>query len=242
MNTLSETHSRPKSGVEDGERGRDGSAIRVVIADDHALFRSGLRAILEEAADIEVVGEAASGQEAVRIAEELEPDVILMDLTMPGMSGLEATGRIAASGGRSRVLVVTMHAADDHLIAVLQAGGSGYVTKDSADGELHEAVRTVAGGQVFLYPSAARLLLESFRSPRSGAVEHDPVRLLSGREVEVLTRTVAGYTANEIGEQLGISPKTVDTYRQRVMEKLKMHHRSELVQFAVERGLLSTAV
>lgn len=234
--------SEPRKGVADLEPESVAmNPIRVLIADDHALFRSGLRAILDDVADIEVVGEAAAGNDAVRLTEELRPDVVLMDLTMPGMSGLEATRRIVADGGPTRVLVLTMHSADDHLIAVLQAGGSGYVTKDSADDELQEAIRTVAGGHVFLYPSAARLLLDSFRSPRPGTADVDPVQLLSGRELEVLTRTVAGYTAAEIGEQLNISPKTVDTYRQRVMEKLKIHHRSELVQFAVERGLLRSA-
>ena len=213
--------------------------IRVLIADDHTLLRSGLRALLESQPDIAVVGEAANGEEVVAMAEELQPDVILMDLTMPGLGGIEATCRITAAGTGMRVLVLTMHPAEEYLIQVLQAGGSGYVTKDSADHELLDAIRTVASGHVFLYPSAARLLLENFRTQSCVEPEDDPMRLLSAREREVLTRTAEGYTASEIGEQLQISPKTVDTYRQRVMEKLHLHHRSELVQFALRRGLLT---
>ena len=212
------------------------STIRVMLVDDHALVRSGLRALLECEPDFEVVGEASSGEEAVERVAECLPDVVLMDLTMPGMTGLQATRRITAGAVPCRVVVLTMHRAEDYLITVLEAGGSGYLTKDSLDAELVEAVRTVASGHVFLYPSAARLLLESYRTPR---VAQDPVELLSGRELEVLIRTVEGFTASEIGERLQISPKTVDTYRQRTMEKLDLHHRSELVRFALERGLLS---
>lgn len=212
--------------------------IRILLVDDHALLRAGLRALLEETPEIEVLGEAASGEEAVSKVAELRPDVVLMDLTMPGIGGLEATRRIVAMGNGTRVLALTMHAAEEFLIPVLHAGGSGYVTKDSADDELLDAIRTVATGHVFLYPSAARLLLDSYRAPTLVPEADDPVRLLSGREREVLLRTAEGYTASEIGQRLQISPKTVDTYRQRVMEKLQIHHRSELVQFALRRGLL----
>jgi two-component system, NarL family, response regulator NreC len=214
------------------------SRIRVLLVDDHTLLRAGLRALLDAAPEMEVVGEAADGDEAAARVTELEPDVVLMDLSMPGIGGLEATRRITSSGSNTRVLVLTMHRAEEFLIPVLQAGGSGYVTKESADGELLEAIRTVASGHVFLYPSAARLLLENYRGPQENESESDPLEVLSGREREVLLRTAGGFTASEIGEQLQISPKTVDTYRQRVMEKLHLRHRSELVQFALKRGLL----
>lgn len=215
-------------------------AIRVLLADDHVLLRAGLKALLEAADDIRVVAEASTGEEAVAKALELRPDVVLMDLAMPGMGGLEAMQRILASDDRIRVLVLTMQPTEEFLIPVLRAGGSGYVTKDSEDQELYDAIHSVAGGHVFLFPPAARLLLESFRTPKAGA-ESDPLRLLSTREREVLVRTAEGYTASEIGEELKISPKTVDTYRQRVMEKLDLHRRSELVQFAIRRGLLAAA-
>jgi DNA-binding NarL/FixJ family response regulator len=139
-----------------------------------------------------------------------------------------------------RVLILTVHAQEEYLLSVLEAGASGYVTKQSADDELREAIRTVARGQVFLYPSGARMLLQQFRAPADSA-ETDPVKRLSGREREVLRRTAEGFSATEIGESLQISPKTVDTYRQRVMEKLKLSHRSELMRFALREGLLTAA-
>jgi two-component system response regulator NreC len=213
----------------------------VLLTDDHALLRAGVRALLEAEPGLEVVGEAATGAEAVARAAALRPDVVLMDLSLPDLGGLEATARICAQCPATRVLVLTMHAAEDYLMRVLQAGGSGYLTKESPDGELVEAIRTVAAGNVFLAPAAARLLLESFRSPTRGPGGDEPLDLLSPREREVLVRTAEGFTAAEIGEELRISPKTVDTYRQRVMEKLHLHHRSELVHFALRTGLLATA-
>lgn len=211
--------------------------IRVALVDDHALLRAGLKALLETAEDIAVVGEAASGEEALELVAAVRPDVVLMDLTMPGAGGLAATRRVTSEHPGTRVVVLTMHPAEEYLIPVLQSGGSGYITKDSADEELVEAIRTVAGGHVFLYPSAARLLLDSFRAPAAGH-DVDPVDLLSAREREVLRGTAEGYTAQQIGDRLGISPKTVDTYRQRLMEKLHLRHRSELVQFALRSGML----
>lgn len=215
--------------------------IRILLADDHAMLRAGLRALLDVEADLEVVGEAGTGEEAVELAARIEPDVVVMDLSMPGIGGLEATRRIASSAGEGgevgpRVLVLTMHAEEEHLLPVLDAGGSGYVNKRSADEELIEAIRTVARGDVFLYPDAAKLLLQGFRGKPTG--EEDPLTRLSERELEVLGFTAEGYSAAEIGRKLSISPKTVDTYRSRIMEKLGLHHRSELVRFALRQGLL----
>ena len=218
--------------------------IRILLADDHAMLRAGLRALLEAEKDLEVVGEAGTGEEAVEMAERLHPDVVVMDLSMPGIGGLEATRRIAAASAApgegdqqgTRVLVLTMHAEEEHLLPVLDAGGSGYVNKRSADEELIEAIRTVARGDVFLYPDAAKLLLQGFRG--KPADEDDPLTRLSERELEVLGQTAEGFSAAEIGRKLSISPKTVDTYRSRIMEKLGLHHRSELVRFALQQGLL----
>ena len=218
-------------------------AIRILLADDHAMLRTGLRALLEAEVDLEVVGEAGTGEQAVEMAEQLRPDVVVMDLSMPGIGGLEATRRIAsevtpAEGAEpaTRVLVLTMHAEEEHLLPVLDAGGSGYVNKRSADEELIEAIRTVARGDVFLYPDAAKLLLQGFRAKPTD--EEDPLTRLSDRELEVLGFTAEGFSAAEIGKKLSISPKTVDTYRSRIMEKLGLHHRSELVRFALRQGLL----
>lgn len=211
--------------------------ISVVLADDHAMFRAGLAALLRMEDDIEVVGEASDGDEAVNQARRLKPDVVVMDISMPGSGGLEATRRIAALGLDSRVLVLTVHAEEEYLIPVVQAGASGYLTKTSADRELIDALRTVARGQVYLPPRATTLLLREYKK-----MEHDDdardLQALSAREQEVLALTAEGFSSREIGEKLFISPKTVDTYRSRITSKLGLDHRSELVRFALRTGLL----
>lgn len=214
------------------------SEIRVVLADDHVVLRAGLRALLEAEMGIDVVGEASTGDEAVDLARELKPTIVVMDLSMPGSGGLEATRRIVALGLETRVLVLTMHAEEEYLVPVLEAGASGYLTKTAADRSLIEAVRAVARGEVFLPPQATKLLLREYRAASSGEAPADPLRRLSTREQEVLALTAEGYSSKEIGEKLFISPKTVDTYRARIMEKLGLNHRAELVRFALRAGLL----
>lgn len=214
--------------------------IRVLLADDHALLRAGLRALIDAEPDMTVVGEAGDGAEAVRLAERLRPDVVVMDISMPVMDGLEATRRLGEALPATRVLVLTMHAEEQYLLKVLEVGGSGYVLKASADTELMAAIRVVHSGQAYLYPSATRMLLEAYRM---GEQDDDKPRdHLSEREREVLTLTAAGYSNSEIGARLYLSPKTVDTYRQRIMEKLDLHHRAELVRYALDRGLLRPGV
>ena len=210
--------------------------IRIILADDHQVLRAGLKALLESEQDMKVVGEASTGEEAVEKAKFLKPDVVVMDLSMPGMGGLEAT-RAIAEAGIAKVLVLTMHAEEEYLLPVLEAGGSGYVKKTSADMDLTAAIRTVAKDEVFLYPNAARLLLQGFRV-RGDKREDDPLLRLTERERDVLTMTAEGFSSSEIGEKLFISPKTVDTYRSRIMQKLELTHRSELVRFALQAGLL----
>jgi len=212
--------------------------IRILLADDHAMLRAGLKALLDAEDDMRVIGEASNGAEAVDRARALKPDVVVMDLSMPGMNGLEATREIVALGQKTRVLVLTMHTEEEYLLPVLEAGASGYVKKTSADQELAQAIRTVARGEVFLYPSAARLLLEGFKKKQEDR-ENDPLAELSEREREVMALTVQGYSSSEIGEKLFISPKTVDTYRSRIMEKLGLTHRSELIRLAVRTGMLT---
>ena len=205
--------------------------------DDHALVRAGIRVLLDTQPDLQVVGEAATGEEGIRLAAELRPDVVVMDVTMPGCGGLAATRQIAASGTGARVLVLTMHDPAQFLVPVMQAGGSGYVGKETADRDIVAAVRTVASGEVYVPASAARVLVDVCRGPASAA----PASVLSAREREVLGLTATGFNSTEIGERLHISAKTVDTYRQRVMEKLGLHHRSELVRFALRHGMLAAA-
>jgi two-component system response regulator NreC len=211
--------------------------VRILLADDHAVLRAGLRALLDAEPDLRVVGEAATGEEAVEKAQALQPDVVVMDLSMPGVGGLEATRRINALGQKTRVLVLTMHAEEEFLLPVLEAGGSGYVRKTRADEDLTQAIRTVARDEVFLYPSATKILLQGYKAVEAGE-EKSPLDRLSERERDVLALTAEGYSSSEIGEKLFISPKTVDTYRSRIMEKLGLHHRSELVRFALKTGLL----
>ncbi len=210
--------------------------IRILLCDDHLVLRAGLKALLDNEEDFVVVGEASTGEEAIERCAMLKPDVVVMDLSMPGMGGLEATRQIAREG-RSRVLVLTMHAEDEYLLAVLEAGGSGYVRKTSADEDLISAIRTVARDEVFLYPNAAKLLLQGFRVKKEEQA-NDPLKKLTDRERDVMAMTAEGFSSSEIGEKLFISPKTVDTYRSRIMEKLGLTHRSELVRFALNAGLL----
>ena len=210
--------------------------IRIVLADDHQVLRSGLRALLNMEPDFEVVGEASNGLEAMKLAETLRPDIIVMDISMPEMDGLKAAEGIRSLGLQSKIVMLTVHADEEYLFQTLKAGASGFVHKSSADRELIEAIRTANRGDVFLYPSAIKKLLGEYL--RGESRRADAKGRLTSRELEVLKATVEGYTNQEIAEQLVISPKTVDTYRQRIMEKLNLHHRSELIRYALKRGYL----
>jgi len=209
---------------------------KILLVDDHAMFRAGIKALLEAEGRMSVIGEASTGDEAVDRVRELRPDVVVMDLSMPGSNGLEATRRIAALELDTKVLVLTVHAEEEYLVPVVEAGASGYLTKTSADRDLIEAIRVVSRGEVFLPPKATTLLLQRYKASESDdtASLHD----LSTREQEVLALTAEGYSSREIGKKLFISPKTVDTYRSRIMDKLGLNHRSELVRFALRVGLL----
>jgi two-component system response regulator NreC len=210
--------------------------ISVLLVDDHAMVRAGIRALLEAEGHVEVVGEGSSGDEAVDLVRALKPDVVVMDLSMPGSNGLEATRRIAALELDTNVLVLTVHAEEEYLVPVVEAGASGYLTKTSADTDLLEAIRIVARGQVFLPPKATTLLLKQYKAAEADG--EAGLRDLSTREQEVLALTAEGFSSREIGKKLFISPKTVDTYRSRIMDKLGLNHRSELVRFALKVGLL----
>ncbi|HEY8309536.1 MAG TPA: response regulator transcription factor [Gemmatimonadaceae bacterium] len=215
------------------------ATIRVVLADDHAVVRAGLRAVLGAAQDIDVIGEASNGIEAVQLADTLDPDVVVMDLTMDGMDGTAATREIIAKHLRARVLVLTMHSEEDYLIPVLEAGAAGYLMKNAADRELIDAVRTVARGDMFIRPSAAKILAHGITKKDPLHADRARFERLTDREQNVLRLTAQGYSAPEIGERLFISPKTVDTYKQRIGDKLGLTHRAEYIAFALKLGLLT---
>ena len=212
---------------------------RVLLVDDHMVVRIGLKALIDGEPDLEVVGEAGNGVEAIEQARTLCPDVIVMDISMPEMDGLEATRRIRAELPQCCVLILTVHAQERYLFPVLKAGAAGYVLKSTVDTELLDAIRTVARGGAFLYPSATKLLLEDYLGQLQRGGSLDAYETLSEREREVLKLLALGYTAAQVGDKLALSPKTVETYRARIMEKLNLTSRADLIQYALARGLLS---
>ncbi len=212
--------------------------IRVVLADDHGIVRAGLRALLEAQSDMRVVGEAPDGPTAVDLTRREHPQVVVADLSMPG-GGLEAIRAITELGLPTRVLVLTVHAEERYLLPVLEAGGSGYVKKSSAHTDLLDAIRTVARGEVFLDPAATKTLLRGYLGRVRTGDELDLGELLSDREREVVRLTAEGHTAQQAGEILALSPKTVETYRHRAMQKLGLTNRAELVRYALRAGLLT---
>ena len=215
--------------------------IRVVLVDDHAIVRAGLKAVLGADPDIEVVGEASGGAEAIALLARTPADVVVMDISMADGDGITATRVITGGGAKSpRVLVLTMHAEEAYLEKVLEAGASGYLTKGTADRELVQAVRTVARGETYVRPSAARVLARGARRREEAATDRARFERLTDRERAVMQLIAEGYTAPEIGEQLTISPKTVDTYKQRINDKLGLTHRADYVKLALKLGLLQS--
>lgn len=215
--------------------------IRVVLADDHAVVRAGLQAVLRTAKDVDVVGQAATSEEALALVDRFHPDVVVMDLSMNGMDGLTATREVVARKNGTRVLVLTMHPEQDYLVPLLEAGAAGYLVKNAADRELVDAIRAVAHGDVYISPTAARLLARGLSQKDPHLQDREKFGRLTDREQAVLRFTAQGFSAPEIGRKLSISPKTVDTYKQRISEKVGLSHRTEYVQLALRLGLLASA-
>lgn len=209
--------------------------IRVLVADDHTIVRQGVVSLLEASGDCTVVAQASDGVEAVEKAVATSPDVAVVDIGMPRLSGLEAVRRIRHEAPRVRILVLTMHEEEEYVVHLVKAGASGYLVKDSAATELLAAVRALARGQGYLGPYAARVLAEQYRRPEEAA---DPYGALTPREREVFHLVVDGRTTKEIAKQLGISPKTAENHRARLMEKLGVHNTAELVRYAAKKRLL----
>ncbi len=216
-------------------------SIRVVLADDHLVVRAGLKALLATTRDIEVVGEAANGSEAVALVARLKPQVVVLDLDMPVMDGVTATREIVKASPETKVLILTMHTEDEHLVTLLEAGAAGYLVKNAADRELADAVRAVAAGDTYVQPQFARALAKRVSKLGEHSDERQQHGQLSERERDVLVLVAGGYSASEIGERLFISPKTVETYKQRITEKLGLSHRADYVQFCLRLGLLKSA-
>ncbi len=210
--------------------------IRVLLVDDHAIVRAGLRLLLESQPDMEVVGEAANGQEAIRGAQDLRPDVIVMDVAMPGLNGLEATRRLKEANLQVQILALTMHEDERYFFEMLHAGAAGYVVKGAPPSDLLQAIRCVYQGQAYLYPSLAKKLMEEYLSKaRDGREGYDD---LTDREREVLRLIAEGKTSKEIADLLYLSVHTVERHRQNIMGKLQLHNRAELVKYAIRKGLI----
>jgi len=209
--------------------------VRVLLVDDHTVLRDGLRALLEAESDITVVSEAETGEQAIEFAARDEPDVVVMDLGLPGLSGLDAIRAIREQTADSRIVVLSMHSGNELVMQAIKAGSDGYVPKSAAHTDLLRAIRTVHSGKRYLDPLAATLVVDKLIKEEK---EADLLELLSPREQEVLRGVARGFTSREIGEHLSLSRKTIDTYRQRAMAKLDLSHRSELINFALRAGLL----
>ena len=210
--------------------------IKILVVDDHALMRDGIGALLGLHDDIEIVGEASEGKEAIKKARELAPDVIIMDIAMPGMDGLEATRRIGKKIPKMKVLVLTQHDNREYILSAIKAGAAGYVPKRALGSELIAAIRTVYQGDSFLYPSAAAALIEDYLQQAKG---EEPYDRLTAREREILKLIAEGHTSREIADMLFISLKTVLGHRAKTMEKLDIHNRTELIKYAMRKGLVS---
>ena len=211
----------------------------ILLADDHAILRSGLRFMLSSQEDMEIVGEASTGTETLKQSERLQPDLILLDLSMPSLGGMEVLPILRRLTPNSKILVLTMHDDKHYLHQTLQNGASGYVLKKAADTELITAIRAVLSGEIYVHHSMMRFLLEDVLAGKDAALPVDIWDSLSEREQEVLRQVALGFTSAEIAEKLSLSTKTVDTYRARGMEKLGLRNRAALVRYALSRGLIS---
>lgn len=214
------------------------SPLRILLADDHTIVRQGLRKILEARPQWEVVAEAADGRETVRQAEEVKPDIAIVDVAMPLLNGIEAVRQIARKAPGTRVLVLSMHADEAYVTQMLRAGASGYLLKDSADVDLLQAVDAVAAGKSFFSPAIARVIADDYLRQLADRGITDRYELLSDREREIFQLIAEGKTNKEIAALLFLSPSTVDTHRSRIMEKLDVHSAAEIVLYAVRRGVI----
>ena len=212
--------------------------IRLLLVDDHAVVRSGLRMLLEDQGEMEIAGEAGTAEEALRAVAALSPDVVLMDIGLPGLSGIEAARQIRRLRPETAVVALTIHEDEEYFFKMLEAGAVGYVPKRAAPEELISAIQAAALGEVYLYPSLAKFLVKDFLAQDSESRSERAVGGLTSREQEVLTHLAEGASNPEIGELLRISPKTVARHRENIMRKLNLHSRAELVKYAIRKGII----
>jgi two-component system response regulator NreC len=212
--------------------------IRLLLVDDHAVVRTGLRMLLEDQGGMGIVGEAGTAREALEAVEALSPDVVLMDIGLPDISGIEAARSIKACRPETAVVALTIHEDQEYFFKMLDAGATGYVPKRAAAEELIQAIETAAAGEVYLYPSLAKLLVKDYLSSETAERGRQALDGLTAREQEVLTLLADGLSNPEIAEQLTISPKTVARHRENIMQKLNLHSRSELVKYAIRKGII----
>ena len=212
---------------------------RILLADDHNILRAGLRALLNAESDFDVVGEADDGKQVLQLTATLRPDMVLMDINMPGLGGIEATKQLKATFPETHVLILTVHEDETLLRAAIHAGASGYVIKRAAESELINAIRAISQGDVYIHPAMTRVLLKDLAPMPPPKSSISTQETLTKREVDVLRLIARGYTNNQIAELLSISPRTVEGHRANLMQKLDLHSRVELVEYAEEHGLLN---
>ena len=224
-------------------------SLRVLVVDDHSLVRAGLRALLEKISGVTVIGEAGDGREALKLIETAKPDVVLMDLAMPGFNGVEATARIARASPQTRVIVVSVHGDPESVLAAIDAGASGFMSKDASFGELEVAIRSVARGGTYLSPSISQHVLDDYRrrvmddrerhcGPTSGSTERSQLARLTPRQREILQLLAEGSSSRKMARTLGVSIKTVESHRAQLMERLGIHDVAGLVRFAIRAGMV----
>jgi two-component system response regulator NreC len=214
---------------------------RILVADDHTIVRQGLRAILESEPDIEVVGEAADGREAVKKAGSLAPDVVIMDVSMPKMNGLEATARIVKGNPAIKVVALTMHNSEEYVYALLKAGAKGYLLKESVSSDLVEAIHAVEAGGTYLHPSISTKVVDVYLKGPQAKARSGKVDVLTPREREILQLIAEGHTNKEIALMLVLSVKTIENHRTRIMDKLEIHNVAGLTRYAIDRGIASAS-
>jgi len=213
--------------------------IRILLADDHTVVRDGLRALVEKQPDMTVVGEAADGHDVLRVAEEQSPDVIIMDIAMPNMNGIEATRRVLASNSHTAVVILSMHQDESYVLRSLKAGAKGYLLKDSVRGDVIDAIRAVAQGRSFLTRKVSRILQEDYVREMERRGLEDSYDLLTDREREILQLVAEGRTNKEVALMLNISLTTVETHRTHILQKLNLHSVPELILYAVRKGIIT---